>query len=638
MADSFLSALLALPVMGRAALSPDGRLVAWTWYRKAPAADIYLAPTDGAATPPDGKPQRLTATPDDTALVSWAPDSASLVVAEDRGGDEHVQLFRLTLDGTMTALTEASPPFFARGGEIDAGGRHLVFAANLDPATNDAIEASWIIRQDLASGARIALARPAKPHSFRPLLNRAGTRILYTRRDRDPAGTQIWLVDIDGADDREILDFGATAKASASWFPDSRRALVLAETATHKRLGIYDTGDGALTWLIDDPARAIESAHVPDRGGFIVVTEVREARSRAFLLDPQSGAETPIVAAEGTLLPLGALPDGAWLGRVHGATQPDDFVRFYPPPQPSPARGEGEGTEPRRDSLPPCGGGSGWGVPLARPFANSALTSADLAAPEDFRWRSVDGREIQGWLYRPASPARGLVVQIHGGPTAHSENAFSGFIQACVAAGFAVLDPNYRGSTGFGLAFREAIREDCWGGREQDDIRSGAEAAVARGIAPPGKVAVTGTSYGGYSSWGAATRWPATLLAVAAPICGMTDLVVDYHSTRPDLRPYSEEMLGGSPGQVPERYRERSPIHFVDRIAARLLIVQGMNDPNVTPDNLRAVEAALAAASIPYETLLFDDEGHGIRKPGNLRVLYARLIEFFAASFAGAAT
>jgi len=273
-------------------------------------------------------------------------------------------------------------------------------------------------------------------------------------------------------------------------------------------------------------------------------------------------------------------------------------------------------------------------VPLAQPFANSALGPADFAAPEDFRWRSVDGLDIQGWLYRPAAPAKGLVVQVHGGPTAHSEDALSAFIQACVAAGFAVLDPNYRGSTGFGLAFREAIRQDGWGGREQDDIRTGAEAVIARGLAPAGKVAVTGTSYGGYSAWCAATRWPATLLAAAAPICGMTDLVVDYHSTRPDLRPYSEEMLGGSPDEVPERYRERSPIHFVDRIAARLLIVQGMNDPNVTPENLHQVEAALKAAAIPYETLLFDDEGHGIRKPRNLRLLYARLIAFFAAAFA----
>jgi dienelactone hydrolase len=623
-----IDALLALPVMGRAVVSPDGRLVAWSWYRKAPAADIYLAPTDGTAAP-----RRLTATPNDTVLVAWAPDSASLIVAEDRGGDEHVQLFRLSLDETMTPLTEASPPFFARGGELGPSGRYLVFAANLDPATGAAIEASWVIRQNLADGTRRVLARPAKPHSFRPLLSKNGRQILYSRRDRDPAGTQIWLVDIDGKGDREILDFGAAVKASASWFPDSRRAVVIAETATHKRLGIYDTADGALRWLIDDRGRAIESAHVPDRGGRVVVTEVREARSRAFLLDPASGAETPVAAARGTLLPIGELPDGAWLGRVYGATQPDELVRFYPPPQPSPARGEGEDARSPQNSLPPCGGGSGWGVRLAQSFANSVLTTADLAAPEDFRWRSVDGLEIQGWFYRPAAPTKGLVVQVHGGPTAHSEDALSAFIQACVAAGFAVLDPNYRGSTGFGLEFREAIRKDYWGGREQDDIRTGAEAAIARGLAPAGKVAVTGTSYGGYSSWCAATRWPATLLAAAAPICGMTDLVVDYHSTRPDLRPYSEEMLGGSPDEVPARYRERSPIHFVDRIRAKLLIVQGMNDPNVTPENLHQVERALKAAAIPYETLLFDDEGHGIRKPKNLRVLYARLIEFFAAAF-----
>jgi dipeptidyl aminopeptidase/acylaminoacyl peptidase len=632
-----IDALLALPVMGRAVVSPDGLLVAWSWYRKASAADIYVVPTDGAAAP-----RRLNATPNDTVLVSWAPDSASLVVAEDRGGDEHVQLFRLTLanslaePGGMTPLTEASPPFFARGGELSADGSYLIFAANLDPATGAAIEASWVIRQHLATGARQVLARPAKAHSFRPLLNKAGTQILYSRRDRDPAGTQIWLVDIDGTNDREILDFGATVKTSASWFPDSRRALVVAETATHKRLGVYDTEDGALRWLIDDPARAIESAHAPDRGGRIVVTEVREARSRAFLLDPESGAETPVAADGVTLLPMGQLPDGAWLGRAYGATQPDDIVRFgFPPPRPSPARGEGEEADSRLNPLPPCGGGLGWGVPLARSFADSSLTAADLVAPEDFRWRSVDGVEIQGWLYRPPAPAKGLVVQIHGGPTAHSEDSLSAFIQACVAAGFAVLDPNYRGSTGFGLEFREAIRRDGWGGREQDDIRTGAETVVARRLAQPGKVAVTGTSYGGYSSWCAVTRWPSDLLAAAAPICGMTDLVVDYYSTRPDLRPYSEEMLGGSPEQVPERYRERSPIHFVDRVAARLLIVQGMNDPNVTPENLHEVEVALKAAAIPYETLLFDDEGHGIRKPKNLRVLYARLIEFFAAAFAG---
>ena len=230
---AFIDAMLALPTLGRTLLSPDGRHVAWSWYRLAPAADIYVAPTDGSAPP-----RRLTATENDTYLLSWAPHGASLVVAEDVGGDEHEQLFRLGLDGRMTPLTEPSPPFFPHGGEIDASGRYLVFAANVDPATGEAIEPSWIIRQDLVTGAREVLARPVKPNSAVPRLDRAGTRVLYTRRDQDPAGTQVWLASLAGGEDREILNFGAAVKTSASWLPDSRRLVVLAERPTHKRLGV----------------------------------------------------------------------------------------------------------------------------------------------------------------------------------------------------------------------------------------------------------------------------------------------------------------------------------------------------------------------------------------------------------------
>ncbi len=113
----------------------------------------------------------------------------------------------------------------------------------------------------------------------------------------------------------------------------------------------------------------------------------------------------------------------------------------------------------------------------------------------------------------------------------------------------------------------------------------------------------------------------------------MTDLVVDYHTTRPDLRPYSEEMMGGSPDQLPERYHERSPINFVDQIQGKLLVVQGLRDPNVTPDNMRVVREALDRAQVQYDVLTFDDEGHGIVKPHNQRHLWERLAAFFAQAF-----
>ena len=109
--------------------------------------------------------------------------------------------------------------------------------------------------------------------------------------------------------------------------------------------------------------------------------------------------------------------------------------------------------------------------------------------------------------------------------------------------------------------------------------------------------------------------------------------MVDYETTRPDLRPYSEAMLGGRPDQVPERYRERSPIHFVPNIKGQLLVVQGLRDPNVTPENVRAVTGALQQAGVEYQLLVFEDEGHGITRPKNQRTLYRRLAEFFGEAF-----
>ena len=152
------------------------------------------------------------------------------------------------------------------------------------------------------------------------------------------------------------------------------------------------------------------------------------------------------------------------------------------------------------------------------------------------------------------------------------------------------------------------------------------------GIARTGAVGITGTSYGGYSSWYAITHSPTKLVAAAAPICGMTDLIVDYRTTRPDLRTLSEEMLGGTPEQIPEKYKERSPIHFVGNIKGKLLIVQGGQDPNVTPENVHQVRKALKRAKVLYQLLEFDNEGHGIYKPENEAVLYLALSRFFRES------
>lgn len=606
----YLEALLALPGMVLAQASRDGRWVAWTWYRTGPAADVYAAPTDGS-TPPT----RLTETADNTYLVSWTPDSRAVIVEQDRDGNERAQLFRVDLDRPleMSPLTEAEPNYFIRGGDLHPNGRWLVYGANFDVETDQEIEATWMYRHDLETGERRVLARPKKGGYIWPELSPDGHHLLYGRMDLHPAGYQIWLADIEGRQDREILNFGAEVKTFAHWFPDAKRVLVLAERETHRRVGVWDLPSGTLRWLLDDPSRNIERVFAPYGTDRIVVVEVREARVRCSLLDPETGEELRLPEIPGDLIPLapvGASGSDEWVGTYSSSQQPADVVRFsLSDPQPKAF------------------------LTISRVWERTPLTPRDLSPAKDFRWRSEDGLEIQGWLYRPRGQARGTVVYVHGGPSYHSQDAINNTIQFLVRNGFNVLDPNYRGSTGFGMAFREAIKEDGWGGREQEDIRRGIEALIDAGIAEPGRIGITGTSYGGYSAWCAITRFPPEVVGAAAPICGMTDLVVDYETTRPDLRPYSAEMMGGTPQEVPERFKERSPIHFVDQIKGRLLIVQGLQDPNVTPANVREVRDELERAAIPYELLTFDDEGHGISKPKNQKTLYLRLGKFFEAAF-----
>ena len=604
-AEDFLDALLSVPVLSGPEVSPDGSWVAWSWSRVGPAADVFAAPTDGSAPP-----VRLTASAEgDTAVASWTPDGEAILVTQDTDGDERARLYRVRLDapGVMEPLTGPEPNYYLGGGQLHPNGRWLFYSANLDAESGEETEEDRLYRHDLEGGGLLTLARPERGSIPGPDLNPQGTHVLYTRGELHPAGRQVWLVDVEGRGDRPILNFGDAAKVSASWFPDGRRVLSLAEAGPYRRLGVWGLDDEEVRWLIDDPGRNVEEAFVPPNGGPVVVVEVEGAGIRASLLDADTRAESAPPGLSGNVVPLAPVA-GGWVCKRYDARHPVDLVRLGGDGEPASITGLPEMTD---------------------------LDPARLATAEDFRWRSVDGLEVQGWLYRAPGDAAGTVVLVHGGPTSHAEDRFNAQVQYLVARGFHVLAPNYRGSTGFGLPYQESIKEDGWGGREQEDIKTGIEALIEAGIATPGRVGVTGTSYGGYSAWWAITHYPTRLVAASAPICGMTDLAVDYHATRPDLRPYSEEMMGGTPEEVPDRYRERSPINFVKSIRGKLLIVQGMQDPNVTPENVDVVVRALGREGIPYDLLTFEDEGHGISRPWNLKVLYPRLADFFEKAFDG---
>ncbi|MGQ4913008.1 MAG: prolyl oligopeptidase family serine peptidase [Candidatus Thorarchaeota archaeon] len=598
---------MTLPRILQARVSPDKQGVAFVANRLQQNYDVFLASLRDSDMVP------LTNTPEVTFLTDWAPDSRSILVGEDTARDERVTLYRVFLDAPtdMVPVTETNPDHFMHGGLFTPDGDRVVYAVNYDYDTKREVETFRVVVQDLESNDRLVVARPDRPAYMEISVDPKGKYVLYSRSDEDPSGLQWWIATLDGTEDREILNFGPKAKVSARWTHDGR-ILFHTDTLEGERhdsvaIGLLELSSGDTEWLAEpSESEPFDWSFVPRESNHVIIVREREARRRPFIYDLDTLRTVDCTPLRGNLWPISPLSNTEWVGFYYSSTSPKELVRFNPfNPDPSSFKY------------------------ITRMLEASGLRKEDLTPAQDFRWISVDNTMIHGWLYVPSKPNGKTIVSVHGGPTAHSEDDLSVNIQYLCSKGFTVLDPNYRGSTGYGVNFRELIKKDGWGGNDKEDIRTGIEALIEKGHARPGSVGIFGTSYGGYMSWCAIVHFPPEVLAAAAPICGMTDLVVDYETTRPDIRPYSEEMLGGSPKEVPAVYHARSPINFVENIKGRLLIVQGLRDPNVTKANVEEVEKRLQEHQIPYEKLVFEDEGHGVIREKNVKILLERLSTFF---------
>ncbi len=603
MKEDILDELLKIPRIGSVNASPDQKWVVWRWINLGAIRDLYLSPADGSSPA-----KKVTDFKQNTNFCSWTSDSKSIIVSHDYDGDERSRLYLIDINSLdVRPLTPEHPDYYIRGGQMHPNGEFLIYSANYDFELSKETEISFIYRHNIKTNERMILAKPEKPGYTYLEMNDSGTHILYTRNDIDPAGVQLWLVDIEKKEDKEILNFGKTAKILPAWNKNNTDILFITEEDSLKRVGMYSIVTKETKWLIDNPKRDITYTNTPYGSDDILIYENVEAEYSISLIDPISFKET-LLPKTNTIQPIVPISSDVWLSRYFNSQQSDTLIL--------------------------------WDINLNKVvrevtnvFEYTELKKDDLTKAEKYHWSSSDGLKIQGWLYVPKVEPVGTIIYVHGGPTAHSDNSFNREIQYYIARGFIVLDPNYRGSTGFGLEFQESIKIDHWGGMEQEDILSGIRSLISDGISLENKIGMTGTSYGGYSSWYGITHFPKKYLSAAAPICGMTDLIVDYETTRPDLRVYSEEMMGGSPTQVPEIYKERSPINFVSEIKGNLLIIQGARDPNVTPENVRTVEEKLKEHGKSYDKLLFDDEGHGINKPKNQKILYKKIADFFEESF-----
>jgi len=268
----------------------------------------------------------------------------------------------------------------------------------------------------------------------------------------------------------------------------------------------------------------------------------------------------------------------------------------------------------------------------------SDLRDFTLAAMEPVSFQSRDGLTIRGYLTCPPGVPRQklpLVLNVHGGPWYRDSWGYNPEAQWLANRGYACLQVNFRGSTGYGKEFVNAGDRE-WGGRMHDDLLDAVAWAVGQGIADPGRVAIMGGSYGGYAALVGATFTP-DLFACAVAAVAPSNLVT-FIETVP---PYWSSMLSvlhkrvGDPVTDREFLESRSPLFKVDAIRIPMLIAHGANDPRVKQAEAEQIVAAMKAKGIAHEYLLFEDEGHGFAKPGNRLRYYAAAEKFLAANLGG---
>jgi dipeptidyl aminopeptidase/acylaminoacyl peptidase len=440
----------------------------------------------------------------------------------------------------------------------------------------------------------------ADAHDFYmwPRLDPGGRRLAWVSWDHPNMpwdGTELWVADADGGKpekvaggpDESVIDIAWSADGGLHWLSD--------------RTGwwnLYRDG-GALTALDDAEigfaAWVFGLSHYAFLGdGRIACIVTRQGIESLEVLDP-----------EGRLLePL--LPDWTFVAGV--AAHDDRLAIIAASPTAPPALlvyENGEATTVRRS-------------------LDLDLDPAGVSQPRPIEFTSHDGGRAHAFYYPPASPdSEGpagelppLRVICHGGPTAVRPPLFSLDINFYTQRGIGVVDVNYRGSTGFGRAYRRMLN-GRWGEIDWQDCVSAARHLAAAGEIDGDRTWVEGGSAGGYVVLCALTFEPHAF-AAGVSYYG----VADVEALALDTHKFESRYLDSLVGPYPERadlYRARSPVHFVDRLERPLLLLQGLDDEVVLPAQAEAMVEVLARKGVPYAYLAFEGEGHGFRRKESIR-------------------
>ncbi|MGH3139775.1 MAG: S9 family peptidase [Gaiellales bacterium] len=589
--------LFGNPDRGSPEVAPDGRRLA------------HLAPVDDVLNvwvgDLGGDGARPVTNDTDRGIRSyrWAEDGRHLVYLQDSGGDENWRFH--IVDPESGADRDATPFDGVQARVLGVSRRHpgrMLIGLNKDrPELHDA----YLL--ELATGKLELVAE--NPGYFDWLVDnelrpRGGMRM----RD-DGSGT----FELDGATLLE-LDADDAMSSQALGFTADDGALYVITPAASNAAGLVKIAPGSSPQtLADDPTYDVASAELNPVTRDVEIVSFLRARLEHQVLDPALAGDLDAITA---LHPGDAFlisrdhADGTW---TVGFTADDGPVAYY-----AFDRGERAGRFLFTQ--------------------HDDLARYELSPMEPFAFAARDGLEINGYLTFPPGGARqGLpaVLYVHGGPWARDTWGYDPTAQWLANRGYLCVQVNYRGSTGYGKAFLNAGDRE-WGRRMHEDLIDAVEHVVSAGFADRSRVGIYGGSYGGYAALVGATFTP-DVFRCAVDVVGPSNL----RTLLETIPPYWKQLASqfhrrvGHPETDVDLLWERSPLSRVADIRIPLLIAQGANDPRVKMSESDQIVAALRERGIPHTYLVYEDEGHGFKKPENAMAFQAEAERFLAEHLGG---
>jgi dipeptidyl aminopeptidase/acylaminoacyl peptidase len=579
-------------------LMPDGSEVAFSWNRSG-TFEIYSAPLAG------DRIFQMTEAKERSVWPRWSPDAKQLAFLRDRGGDERFDIWLVDRDGEHERNLTNEPGVMHRDIAWSPDGTKLAYTANAGGKTF----AINII--DVATGAKRAVTDGSRT-DFGPQWSPDGAVIVFwSRRESSKTNADLYVVAATGGEVTRLDTRGGVDGESTDprWSPDGTRISFTTDTRGRHEVAIATYGEREIGRV----ERMTESIH--DEYG-----AVWRPDGRALVyLHNEDGAVS--------------------LRRVFTVSHADHAVSDIAGMHASPDIGPDSDSTAFLFSSP----SRPWDVYVTRERASAAraitrslpaaIDPATLVEPSHVHYPGADGDDVPALLFLPYAEAlRGLaslapaIINIHGGPTSQHHREWNVATQLFVNAGFVVLAPNPRGSTGYGKKWREANRHD-WGGKDLEDIARGAAWLADQKLADPARIGVYGGSYGGYLTLMSLALRP-DRFAAGVSIVGVVSLKTMLDTTRGDLRDYLLRELG-DPEKDADLYRERSPLTHAAKIRSPLLVLQGENDPRVPRSEAEQVVKALRDGKKVHEYHVYPGEGHGFRVTENRIDSLRRALDWF---------